>query len=53
MALLIYIAGKEANLRTHCYRAALQEIIHEKDPNLLHGCIKLTFKQTHHLTFKQ
>ena len=40
-------------MRSHAYRAALQEIIREKDPNIEHGSIKLTLKKAHDLPFPQ
>ena len=52
MKLFQYIENSVA-LRSHAYRAALQEIIREKDPNIEHGSIKLTLKKAHDLPFPQ
>ena len=40
-------------LRSHVYRAALQEIIRDKNPKMEHGSIKLTLKKAHDLPFPQ
>ncbi|ELT93725.1 hypothetical protein CAPTEDRAFT_126903, partial [Capitella teleta] len=43
----------ECLIRSHAYRAALQEVIHLVAPSMQHGAVKLTFKNLSDISFEQ
>ena len=49
----VVLIGNLVALRSHVYRAALQEIIRDKDPRVEHVSIKLTHKRAYDLPFDQ
>lgn len=46
-----YFAENGPNLIVHSYRAALQEIILEKDPSFQRGAMKVTMKKAEEMPF--
>ena len=51
--LCIFLSDAPTDLISHCYRAALQEIILAHDPHAPLGSIKLTMRKAHQKPFAE